>query len=101
MKKSRLLIFCALLAFKHAIELKSGPHAARNRTMEEKLLDKSAPVPFTLPPNAVTQALLRCLTAKRPRCRYRVTIPSHVLWWLKAFLPDRMLDSLLYRLASI
>ena len=91
----------AMLSLDHAIDTKSSPHILRYQMMERKFREKSAPVPFTLPPDAVTRVLLRCLSAKRPKCRYRVTVPSHVLWWLKPFLSDRMLDNLLYRLASI
>ena len=91
----------AKLALNRTIDTKSGSHILRYQTMERKFREKSAPVPFTLPPDAVTRVLLCYLSAKRPKYRYQVTVSSHVLWWLKPFLSDRMLDNLLYRLASI
>lgn len=47
---------------------------------------------FELPPSAVTAVLLRSLEARRPRARYRVTVPTKVGAALVRVLPDRALD---------
>lgn len=56
------------------------------------------PVPFNLGPDAVYRAVLHALQARRPRLRYRITIPAKVFWWLKRALPTAWLDRLLRRL---
>ena len=47
---------------------------------------------FELGPGAVTSALLRALTSRRPRARYRVTLPAHAGALGKRLLPTRLLD---------
>jgi NAD(P)-dependent dehydrogenase (short-subunit alcohol dehydrogenase family) len=47
---------------------------------------------FELGPGAVTSALLRALTSRRPRPRYRVTLPAHAGALGKRLLPTRLLD---------
>lgn len=47
---------------------------------------------FELGPEAVTRALLRALTDRRPRARYRVTVPTHAMALARRLLPDRALD---------
>ncbi len=47
---------------------------------------------FELPPSAVTRVLIRALDAKNPRARYRVTMPTHVMWGLRRLLPDSAVD---------
>jgi NAD(P)-dependent dehydrogenase (short-subunit alcohol dehydrogenase family) len=53
--------------------------------------------PFSRPPEAVVRCLLHALEARRPRARYRVTLPARLLYALKRVLPDRALDGLLTR----
>ncbi len=48
--------------------------------------------PFTLGPEAVADALLHALEAPFPKTRYRVTVPTHLFYWLKKMLPDRAMD---------
>lgn len=49
---------------------------------------------FELPPGAVTAVLVRALEARRPRIRYRVTLPTRVGATLRRLLPDPALDYL-------
>ena len=49
---------------------------------------------FELPPSAVTARLIRALEARRPRPRYRVTVPTHAAAALARLLPARALDAL-------
>jgi hypothetical protein len=53
--------------------------------------------PFTLGPEAVTKCVLHVLQNKRPKIRYRVTVPTIAFAFLKRLLPNRILDSLLIK----
>ncbi|WP_374643247.1 SDR family oxidoreductase [Tabrizicola sp.] len=50
---------------------------------------------FELPPSAVTQSLIRALEAKRPKARYYVTTPTHLMGLARRVLPTRALDWLI------
>ncbi|WP_319532521.1 SDR family oxidoreductase [uncultured Cohaesibacter sp.] len=58
-------------------------------------LESDAPDRFELAPEAVLQKLLLALTAENPKPRYRITIPTHIVAYLKRILPGRSLDALL------
>lgn len=62
-----------------------------------KRLQKEGDSPFTLPPNAVFEALLRAMEDKNPKPRYRVTKPTTWLWYLKKILPTFLLDKMLLK----
>src|SRR6056297_322778 len=47
---------------------------------------------FELPPDAVTKKLIHALEAPRPRARYYVTTPTHLMGTLRRVLPTRALD---------
>ena len=47
---------------------------------------------FELPPEAVTKKLVHALDSPRPRARYYVTTPTHVMGTLRRVLPTRALD---------
>lgn len=89
----------ALAAFAAHVDRARSPFAARyDRATARGFRAENEP-PFTLPPEAVGRALLEALSARRPRARYRVTLPAHALGLLTRLLPDRALDALLRRLA--
>ena len=50
---------------------------------------------FELPPSAVTKAVIHALESRRPRARYRVTVPTRVGAVLKRLLPTRLFDRVL------
>jgi len=63
-------------------------------------LEKEGPAaPFTLPPDAVVDALIHALEAPRPRARYRVTFPTTLFATLRRLLPTRALDAILRRVS--
>ena len=66
----------------------------RNRLskMESELPDR-----FELPPEAVLQKLIKALEARQAKARYRVTIPTHLMAYLKRILPGKNLDAFLIR----
>lgn len=52
---------------------------------------------FELPASAVTQRLIHALESPRPRARYYVTLPTHLMGVLRRILPTRALDAFLRR----
>jgi NAD(P)-dependent dehydrogenase (short-subunit alcohol dehydrogenase family) len=70
-------------------------HRARYGALEKRLRGEGRRIPFTLPPQAVLRQVVRALESRRPRARYRVTVPTHVFAWLRRLLPDRALDRVL------
>jgi NAD(P)-dependent dehydrogenase (short-subunit alcohol dehydrogenase family) len=52
-------------------------------------------------PDVVAQAIQHALTAKRPRTRYRVGKHATLLATLAAFLPDRLLDTIRFRITGM
>ncbi len=55
-------------------------------------MEAGEPGPFKLPPEAVTKRLIHAVEAKRPKARYRVTVPTTIMAIAKRLLPTRMLD---------
>ncbi|MGR3373144.1 SDR family NAD(P)-dependent oxidoreductase [Pseudooceanicola nanhaiensis] len=52
---------------------------------------------FELPASAVTAQLVRALEARRPRARYRITVPAKVTWWARRLLPEALVEALTAR----
>ena len=48
--------------------------------------------PFELPSEAVAKTVERALNSRRPKPRYRVTVPAHAIYALNRILPTRALD---------
>ncbi|WP_456451088.1 SDR family NAD(P)-dependent oxidoreductase [Hydrogenimonas sp.] len=74
-------------------------HSRLAKAYEAKLeaLRKDDDAPFTLGPEAVGKALLHALKSPRPKVRYRVTVPTHLFYWLGRCLPSRWMDGVLRR----
>ena len=49
------------------------------------------------PASAVTKALIHAVEARRPKARYNVTTPTHVMAMLRRILPTRALDRILQK----
>jgi hypothetical protein len=62
----------------------------------EKRLTKIGPAqPFTLPPEAVLDKVIKALASPRPKSRYYVTVPTHFLGAVRRVLPAAAIDTLL------
>lgn len=85
----------SLAAFKRNVDLAHSPHRERYGRMLERLEKKGAAVPFTLPPEAVLDKLVKALEARRPKPRYYVTFPTYLFASLKRLLSHRMMDKVL------
>ncbi len=75
-------------------------NSARRADYEARVLprlnrDIDARDPFELPASAVTGKLVHALEARRPKPRYRVTLPTHLSYWGRKLLPTRVADWLL------
>ncbi|MBM5570793.1 MULTISPECIES: SDR family NAD(P)-dependent oxidoreductase [Deefgea] len=70
-------------------------HAKSYYQMSLRLEKQGSVAPFTLPAEAVFKVVGRALAAKKPKVRYRVTIPTQVFWYLKRLLPSKCLDRVL------
>ncbi len=71
-------------------------HREAYRRVEQRLQSKGG-VQFTLPAEAVLDKILHALESPRPRVRYPVTVPAHLMSRFKRWLPDRWLDRLILR----
>ena len=84
--------------FETWIDWRASPRA---RQYEASLLKRLYAAPskdrFELPPSAVTDKLLRALEHPRPKPRYYVTFPTHLMGRLRRLLPTRALDALIDR----
>jgi short-subunit dehydrogenase len=59
--------------------------------------DEAKKMPFSLPPQAVLDKVIKALESKKPKTRYGVTIPTHVFWVLRCIIPRRWLDKILFK----
>lgn len=89
----------ALAAFARHVNAEASPHRERYARLERRAFASTREPFFTLAPEAVGRALLKALSARRPRRRYRVTLPARLLWTYRNALPEWALDALLRRLA--
>lgn len=79
------------------VAAEASPHREAYARMAARQEAEGHAPPFSRPPEAVVRCLVHALEARRPRARYRVTLPARLLFALKRVLPDRALDRLLIR----
>lgn len=75
----------------------TSPHQAHYDKMNSNFL-ATKKIPFTLPPEAVSKKILHALSAKKPKARYFVTIPTYLMACAKRILPTFLLDKLIQRI---
>ncbi len=85
----------AFLAYRRFIRPRQSYWRQTYERAERRLSDSSREAPFTLGPEAVLKAVVRALEARRPRARYRVTVPTHLFATLKCLLPTPAMDFIL------
>jgi NAD(P)-dependent dehydrogenase (short-subunit alcohol dehydrogenase family) len=81
------------------IDAEHSVHRDAYARMEARLTTEGPAQPFTLPPEAVLNKLIHALESPRPRPRYYVTFPTHLMATLKRLLGTRALDSTLMRIS--
>jgi short-subunit dehydrogenase len=85
----------ALTAFQEHIADKNSAHQVQYQQQVARLASKTSNAKFTLEPTDVTTALIHALESKRPKIRYRITVPTKLFAVFKRILPARWLDNLL------
>lgn len=89
----------AYLQFQRWIDAEHSLHKLSYLKMIQRL-DSDKPAPFTLAPEAVGQALIHALEAKRAKPRYYVTKATWFMAMAKRFLPTAGLDVFVRRVAE-
>ena len=85
--------------YRRTIDAEHSVHRATYRRMEARLTTEGPAQPFTLPPEAVLKKLVHALESPRPRPRYYVTFPTHLMGTLRRLLNTRALDWALARIS--
>jgi NAD(P)-dependent dehydrogenase (short-subunit alcohol dehydrogenase family) len=89
----------AFKAYQRYIDKTKSAHREYYERVERRLGGEK-PLPFTLPPEAVLEKVIRALEARHPELRYPVTFPSHLFAWLRRLLPGKVLDYVLARVSN-
>ena len=87
----------AIPHFERWIDWEASARSDEYRSLRGRLYEERGPDRFELPPSAVTQKLIHALESPRPRSRYYVTTPTHVMGLARRILPTRALDWLIAR----
>lgn len=87
----------ALVAFKENIDMDASRHKASYQQQIDRLSSEKSGAAFTLEPIDVTKVLIHAIESKKPKIRYRVTVPTVLFAIFKRLLPSRWLDALLSR----
>ena len=85
----------ALDAYRRNINIDSSAHREHYMATEKRLAKKGPAAPFTVPPEAVLERVVRALASRNPSPRYYVTFPTYLFGSLKRTLSTRALDRVL------
>jgi short-subunit dehydrogenase len=90
----------ALQALEKNIDISQSRHSEQYQASIRRLTKAEDATKFTLGPEAVYQKLIHALESSKPKVRYQVTVPTHILRFLKRLLSDNMLDRLLSKTSA-
>ncbi|WP_439120817.1 SDR family NAD(P)-dependent oxidoreductase [Marivita sp.] len=82
----------AIKQFEKWVDWQKSPRRAQYEATLLDLLKKGGSSGVQWPASAVTDAVVKALTARRPKARYRVTTPTHLMAVARRLLPTRALD---------
>jgi NAD(P)-dependent dehydrogenase (short-subunit alcohol dehydrogenase family) len=85
----------AIPHFEKWIDWENSARSDDYRTLRARLYEDRGPDKFELPAAAVTKVLVHALESRRPRPRYYVTTPTHLMGIARRILPTRALDWLI------
>ena len=88
----------ALANFDEYVDAASSPHRESYARLKAQTGEEKDNTPFTVPPETVARKIARALESRHPKARYYVTVPAHVLAFLRCVLPTRWMDALLAKL---
>ncbi|HBS98443.1 MAG TPA: short-chain dehydrogenase [Citreicella sp.] len=84
--------------FERWVNWRASPRAAQyEASLLKRLYAPPSKDRFELPASAVTRVLVHALEAQRPKPRYYVTVPTHLMGTLRRLLPTRALDWIIAR----
>ncbi len=89
----------AFAAYKKNIDVGHSAHREQYLAIEKRLLKEGPAAPFTLPPEAVFDKVIKALESRKPRPRYYVTVPAYLFGSLKRILSSRALDRVLLKVS--
>ncbi|MDZ4095117.1 MAG: SDR family oxidoreductase [Paracoccaceae bacterium] len=82
----------AIPHFEKWIDWQNSARAEEYDSLRKRLYQSKKPDRFELPASAVTAKLIHALESRRPRARYFVTLPTHIVNLARRILPTRALD---------
>jgi short-subunit dehydrogenase len=85
----------AFAAYQRNIDIENSVHREAYLATGKRLARTAAAMPFTLPPEAVLDKVIKALQSGKPRPRYYVTFPTYLFGTLKRVLSTRSLDRIL------
>ncbi len=88
----------SFLAYQRNIDAENSVHREYYAGVEERLKAEGAVVPFTLPPEAVLEQVIRALESSQPRAHYFVTVPTTLFSVLRRILPYSWLEKILLKI---
>jgi len=89
----------AFAAYKKNIDVEHSAHREQYLATEKRLLKEGPAAPFTLPPEAVLDKVIKALKSRKPRPRYYVTVPTCLFGGLKRILSSQALDRVLLKVS--
>ena len=85
----------AIAHFERWIDWQGAARSADYAALRHRLYESRGPDRFELPASAVTAALVKAVESPRPRARYYVTVPTHLMAVARRILPVWALDWLI------
>jgi NAD(P)-dependent dehydrogenase (short-subunit alcohol dehydrogenase family) len=82
----------AIPHFEKWIDWRGSARSAEYAALRGRLYDNRGPDKWELPASAVTAKLIHALESARPKSRYHVTVPTHLVGVMRRVLPTRLLD---------
>lgn len=90
----------AYAAFARHVQPESSNYRTQYGALRERLRTPGRMAPFILPPEAILKPVLHALESPRPRSRYYVTLPTHMLGFLRRVLSSRQLDWVILKISQ-
>ncbi len=78
--------------FEQWVDHENSARSEQYGELRQRLYKDRGPDKFELPASATTKKIIRALESKRPKARYYVTLPTHMMGALRRILPTRALD---------
>jgi len=87
----------ALSGIRDRLDVEHSVHRTAYEAQLQMAASGRGSSPFKLGPEAVLMRLILALETPSPRARYRISLPTHIAWYLGRNLPARLVDRVLRR----